>query len=60
MIGPDMSSGIIRWIYEYTPGELEPFVRRGSLNQDCVAVFNELIDEQKNSTIKKLKQRELN
>ncbi len=47
MIGPDMSSGIIRRIYEFTLGEIEPFVRIGSLSQDCVVVFNELIEEQK-------------
>ncbi len=42
-----MASGIIRRINEYTPGEMEPFVRIGNLNQDCVVVFNELIEEQK-------------
>lgn len=60
MIGPDMASGIIRRIYEYTPGEMEPFVRIGSLNQDCVIVFDKLIEEQKSSIIHKLIERKLN
>lgn len=54
MIGPDMASGIIRRIYEYTPGEMEPFVRIGSLNQDCVVVFNKLIEEQKTNKMHSL------
>lgn len=47
MIGPDMASGIIRRIYEYTQGEMALSVRIGSLNQDCIDVFNQLIEEQK-------------
>ena len=31
---------------------MEPFVRIGNLNQDCVVVFNELIEEQKINKIR--------
>jgi hypothetical protein len=60
MIGPDMASGIIRRVYEYTQGDMALSVRIGSLNQDCVDVFNQLIEEEKNSPIHNLIARKLN
>jgi bacterioferritin-associated ferredoxin len=47
MISEDFASTLIRRIYEFTPGEMEPFVRIGSLCQDCVQLFNQLIEESK-------------
>ncbi len=60
MIGQEMSSGIIRRIYEYTPGDMEPFVRIGSLYVDCIEVFNKLIEEQKTQSFHTHIIRELN
>jgi len=54
MIGQDMASGIIRRIYEFTPGEMEPFVRIGNLNLDCVNVFHKLLEEQETNDIHRL------
>jgi bacterioferritin-associated ferredoxin len=48
MISEDFASTFIRRIYDFTPGEMEPFVRIGSLCQDCVQLFNQLIEESKN------------
>lgn len=54
MIGQDMASGIIRRIYEYTPGEMEPFVRIGNLNLDSVNIFHKLLEEQEKNEIHRL------
>ncbi|MEY4603527.1 MAG: hypothetical protein RIT43_819 [Bacteroidota bacterium] len=47
MIGDDMATTLIRRIYDFTPGEMEVFVRIGSLCHDCVETFNQLIEEMK-------------
>ena len=47
MISEEFASRFIRRIYEFTPGEMEPFVRIGSLCTDCVEIFNRLIEEAK-------------
>lgn len=45
MLGEDMASTLIRRVYEFTPGEMEVFVRIGSLYHDCVDTFNQMIEE---------------
>ncbi|MFB0924845.1 MAG: hypothetical protein QMB65_06135 [Vicingaceae bacterium] len=45
MLGENMASALIRRVYEVTPGEMEVFVRIGSLCHDCVETFNQMIDE---------------
>ena len=47
MISETFASTFIRRIYEFTPGEMEPFVRIGSLCNDCIDTFNKLIEEAK-------------
>ncbi|MBQ0909744.1 hypothetical protein KBJ98_13605 [Flavobacterium sp. F-328] len=41
IIGADFASKLIRRIYEFTPGEMEPFVNFNSLNGDCISTFEE-------------------
>jgi hypothetical protein len=55
MIGDDMASGLIRRIYEYTPGDMEVFVRFGSLYHDCVSTFDLLLENLKTETFHELK-----
>ncbi len=43
IIGADFASTLIRRIYEFTPGEMEPFVNFNSLNGDCINTFEETI-----------------
>lgn len=45
MLGEGMASTLIRRIYEFTPGEMEAFVRIGSLYHDCVKTFNQIFKE---------------
>tara|TARA_B110000114_G_scaffold182532_1_gene222011 strand:+ start:703 stop:1518 length:816 start_codon:yes stop_codon:yes gene_type:complete len=47
MISENMASTLIRRIYQFTPGEMEPFVKIGSLYDDCIGVFNQIIEEAK-------------
>jgi len=47
MISENFASTFIRRINEFTPGEMEPFVRIGSLYTDCIDTFNKLIEEAK-------------
>jgi hypothetical protein len=47
MISEEFASRLIRRIYEFTPGEMEPFVKIGSLYTDCVETFNRLLEESK-------------
>ena len=44
MISDDMSSTLIRRIYEFTSGEMEGFVKIISLNGDCIKIFERLLD----------------
>jgi len=47
MVPDNMASTLLRRIYEFTPGELEPFVGFVSLSMDCIAYFeNSLKDVQ--------------
>ena len=54
MIGEDMASILIRRIYQFTSGNMETFVRIGCLYQDCLEVFNQLMEDQKKETFHKL------
>lgn len=44
MVSEDMSSTLIRRIYEFTTGEIEDFVRIISLNGDCIKIFEGLLN----------------
>lgn len=55
MIGDDMASGLLRRIYEYTPGDMEVFVRFGSLYHDCVSTFDQLLENLKTESFHELK-----
>ena len=39
MVSDNMASTLLRRIYEFTPGEMEPFVQFVSLSLDCVTYF---------------------
>lgn len=43
MISDNMSSTLIRRIYEFTSGTMEPFVRFTSLNMDCISYFHHFL-----------------
>lgn len=45
MIPADMASTLLRRIYQFTPGELEPFVGFDSLNMDCISYFESLTED---------------
>jgi hypothetical protein len=45
MIGEEMASTLIRRIYQFTSGEMEVFVRIGSLYSDCAESFNQIVQE---------------
>lgn len=40
MMSDNMASTLLRRIYEFTPGELEPFVGFVSLDMDCITYFD--------------------
>lgn len=42
IIGGDFGSTLIRRIYEFTPGEMEPFVNFNSLQGDCINTFEDI------------------
>ncbi len=46
----DMASTLIRRIYQFTPGEMEPFVSIISLSMDCISLFENLLNESKNNS----------
>ena len=54
MISSNFASTLLRLIYEFTPGEMEPFVRIGSLYSDCIEVVGKLIEEAKTETYHKI------
>lgn len=58
MISDLFASTLIRRIYEFTPGEMEPFVKIGSLYLDCVKVLTDVIDETKTRPCHKIINRE--
>lgn len=43
MVSDNMSSTLLRRIYEFTPGSMEPFVRFTSLNMDCISYFHHFL-----------------
>jgi hypothetical protein len=43
MLTDNMGSTLLRRIYEFTPGELEPFVLIVSLNMDCITLFEDYL-----------------
>jgi len=45
----DMASTLIRRIYQFTPGEMEPFVSIISLSMDCISLFENLLNESKSN-----------
>ena len=47
MISDIFASTLIRRIYEFTPGEMEPFVKIGTLYLDCVKVMAAVFEETK-------------
>lgn len=47
MISDRFASTLIRRIYEFPPGEMEPFVSIGSLFNGCIGVFHQIIEETK-------------
>jgi len=55
MIGDDMASGLLRRIYEYTPGDMEVFIRFGSLYHDFMATYDQLIENLKTELFHELK-----
>ncbi len=60
MIGDSKASTLIRRIYEFTPGEMGPFVFIGSLCHDCVETYNQMTDEMKTDSFHSFKLKELN
>jgi hypothetical protein len=48
MIPDNMSSTLLRRIYEFTPGEMEPFVEFASLNMDCITYFENTLSHLEN------------
>ncbi len=44
MISDKMANAFIRRVYEFTPGELEPFVGFVSLNMDCISYFEDSLN----------------
>lgn len=45
MISQNFASTLIRRVYQFTSGEMEPFVSIGSLYDDCIGVFKQIMDE---------------
>ena len=43
MVPDNMASTLLRRIYEFTPGEMEPFVGFASLNLDCITYFEKTL-----------------
>ena len=39
MVSDNMASTLLRRVYEFTPGGMEPFVKFVSLSMDCVTYF---------------------
>lgn len=48
MVSENMASTLLRRIYEFTSGELEPFVSLESLSMDCIAYFENSLQKDKN------------
>lgn len=60
MLRPDMASILIRRVYQFTPGEMEVFVRIGSLYNDCVETFNQMIQESQTESFHTFRRKEKN
>jgi hypothetical protein len=50
MIGEVFTSTFIRRICEFTPGAMVPFVKIGSLYEDCVLIYDSLLVEAETTT----------
>tara|TARA_B110000285_G_scaffold225959_1_gene284941 strand:+ start:110 stop:1222 length:1113 start_codon:yes stop_codon:yes gene_type:complete len=48
MVPDGMASTLLRRIYEFTPGEMEPFVGFVSLDMDCITYFEETHSQLRN------------
>jgi hypothetical protein len=51
IIPDDMASTLLRRIYQFTPGEMEPFVLPLGFDLDCIAMFESYLDQSKNNSI---------
>ncbi|MCL7765049.1 hypothetical protein MPF19_16620 [Polaribacter sp. Z014] len=60
MISNDFTSTLIRRIYEFTSGEMESFVAIGSLYEDCLTSFNNLLKRTEIETNHKVINKERN
>jgi hypothetical protein len=45
IVTDNMASTLLRRIYEFTPGEMEPFVGFVSLNMDCISYFENTMND---------------
>jgi hypothetical protein len=52
MVSDNMASTLLRRIYEFTPGELEPFVGFVSLDMDCIKYFENSLQNVDNENCK--------
>lgn len=52
MVSDNMASTLLRRIYEFTPGELEPFVGFVSLDMDCITYFENSLKNVDNENCK--------
>lgn len=58
IIGSNPASTLIRRIYEFTPGEMEPFVNIHSLHGNCIGTFKEILELSKTERYHKVTQKE--
>lgn len=56
IIGSEFANTLIRRIYEFTPGEMEPFVNINSLYGDCISDFEKILDLSKTENHHKVTQ----
>ncbi len=59
IVGNDFASTLIRRIYEYTPGEMGPFVKINTLYGDCIDIFKDILQLCKTEKNHKITQQEL-
>lgn len=58
IVGNDFASTLIRRIYDFTPGEIEPFVNINSLHGDCINTFEDILQLSKTERNHKITQKE--
>jgi hypothetical protein len=54
MISETFASKLIRRINQFTAGEMESFVIIGSLYNNCIGIFNQIIEDAKIETCHKI------